>query len=108
MKIIPKRLPTLESFLCDRIVSEAAIMNTDTLAIHKYNKSFLLYDYNKMDAALSNYDYDKVDESIVGVVETRYNNKHNASEIDSIWGAKGYGPFLFLIAMEFAKPKILL
>lgn len=89
-------------------VSEAARMDTSTLGLHIYGDTFLLYDFAKMDLALTEYDYDEIDEAVVGVVETRYNGKHDAVEVDSLWGTQGYGPLLYLIAMQLAKPRKLI
>ncbi len=75
------------------------------LALHKGEKMFILYDPHNIQEPMKNWDHEEMAENIFGVIELRWNEKHEAFEVKSVWAQKGYGPVMYLVALDHAEEK---
>lgn len=73
-------------------ISDLALFLTDSYVV--------LYDAEELVSGTEEEDYDKMQESIVGVLEVRKNDKYDTHEVEQIWATGGYGPNLYLLGMS--------
>ena len=88
--------------LRESLISEDMVSDVSNLALYTDDETIGLYEPNLMSKGLSEFNYDKTEESVISGINYRFNNKHDAYEIDSILAEKGYGPITYLILMTLA------
>lgn len=75
--------------------------SSDDLALFSYENSlFVLYKTEGIESKLKDYDIEGIENHIVAVIDTRPNDEFDAFEVHSVWAQKGYGPLIYLVAME--------
>ena len=81
--------------------------NPNGLALYKPEgvNTFILYNPKTIYKGLKDYDSDEVEKSIYGVIELRFNSSYDTYEVERVVANKGYGPIMYLIALQFAGPK---
>jgi len=85
-----------------KLIKAAAIWNLNNLGLCSSGSLVILYDYEAMKKAIQTSNLDSFKLAIVGAIETRDNIKFGAYEVSSVWARKGYGPILYLLAVDFA------
>lgn len=63
---------------------------------------FVLYNPKTISNALKNYDTDEAANSIYGIIELRYNETYKSYEVERITANKGFGPIMYLTALQYA------
>ncbi len=74
-------------------------LTTEALYISDTKSEFIIYD-PKMRQYLDNENWDKSRPYFLGILNLRDNQTYDTWEVDRIWSKKGYGPLLYLLAMQ--------
>ena len=103
---IKKSFETLESSKEETVINEE-MSSPSGLALYKAegSKLFILYNPKTITKALKDYDTDEAEKSIYGVIELRYNSSYDTYEVERVTANKGFGPIMYLVALQFAGSK---
>lgn len=71
----------------------------------KGTKTFILYNPKLISQGLKDYDGEEVEKGIYGVIELRYNGSYDTYEVERVTANKGFGPIMYLVALQFAGSK---
>ena len=104
MKLI---MESWKRFLKEEVLEEAAVENIDDQGLMVYPslddpQYIILYNPLIAKPLLRGLDFDKIERIHNGVLELRFNSKHNALEVEQIWAKSGLGPTLYRIAAQLA------
>ena len=93
-----KNHPLVES-IYNKLISEEAITDLSKMGLYSEDNMIILYDFNGVFARVKKEDITKY---ITGVVRLDWNGKDKSFEIGEIWAKKGYGPAMYILALEQA------
>lgn len=73
---------------------QALLMSEDSIIV--------IYDPVAYRIAMEREDYEAMEDAVLGIYEPLWNEKHKAMEVGRIWAVRGYGPFLYRVAIHQA------
>jgi len=90
---------SLAETIYNKLIFEEAITDLSKMGLYSEDNMIILYDFNGVFARVKKEDITKY---ITGVVRLDWNGKDRSFEIGEIWAKQGYGPAMYILALEQA------